>query len=235
MMKPIKRKSIREQVFEQLKEQIINGNWLPGSKIPSENELSASLQVSRVTVREAIQKLITLGLLETHQGEGTYVKKISANVYMNSLIPLLILDRPQIMHVLEYRKITEVAAMALVIERVTNEDICRLESILDNMRKKEGDVKKFAEEDLNFHLALVEITRNPVLVKVNHVIKDILNTSMDYIVQYLGTHDGLYYHEKIIKSIKDRNVEKAKQLMEEHIEKTIEKIAQIEEKNIVAL
>jgi len=234
-MKPIKKKSIRDQVFEQLKEQIINGNWLPGSKIPSENELSASLQVSRVTVREAIQKLITLGLLETHQGEGTYVKELSANIYMNSLIPLFLLDKPQIMHVLEYRKITEVSAMSLVIERATDEDICRLESILDNMRKKEGDVKKFAEEDLNFHLALVEITRNPVFVKVNHVIKDVLNASMDYIVQCLGTHDGLFYHERIIKSIKDRNVEKAKQLMEEHIERTIEKIARIEEKNLVVL
>ncbi|MBM7583402.1 GntR family transcriptional repressor for pyruvate dehydrogenase complex [Caldicoprobacter guelmensis] len=231
MVRAIKKNSVREQVVEELKRQIINKNWLPGTKIPSENELAALLQVSRVTVREALQQLITLGLLETRQGEGTFVKELLVDSYMNSLIPYFVLDIPQLMQILEYRKLAEPAAMSLVVERATKEDIRKLEYIFKNMMEKQNDVKKFAQEDLNFHLALGEITRNAVIVKVNYVIRDILSVAMDYIVQYLGTRDGLYYHEKIISSIKDKDVERAQKFMAEHIEETIRKISQIE-KNI---
>lgn len=226
-MKPIKRNDIRTQVFEQLKEQIINGTWTPGTKILSENELARILQVSRVTVREAIQKLIILGLLETRPGDGTYVKELSADVYMNSLIPLFSLDRPQIKYVLEYRKIIEAGSMELVVERADEKDIFELEAILCKMKANKDDMEKFAQEDLNFHLVLARITRNPVIIKVNHIIKDILSASMDYIVNSLGPHDGLYYHEKIIDAIKAKNADKAKELMEEHITKTIERLAAV--------
>lgn len=224
-MKPIRRSSVRTQVFEQLKEQIINGTWAPGTKIPSENELTKILEVSRVTVREALQKLITLGLLEARQGEGTYVRELSADFYMNPLVPLLLLDRPQIMHVLEYRRIIEIGAMELVVHRATEEDILRLETILENMERNKDNIEKFGQKDLSFHLALMEITRNPVIIKVNHIIKDVLNTSMAHIVGCLGTHDGLYYHEKIIKAIKDGDKQGARDLMEEHIERTIERMS----------
>ena len=67
MIEPVKRSSIREQVFKQLERQIISGSWLPGTKIPSEHELASMMGVSRVTVREALQKLNTLGLLEARR------------------------------------------------------------------------------------------------------------------------------------------------------------------------
>jgi len=232
VVRAIKKSKVREQVVEELKRQIINKNWLPGTKIPSENELAALLQVSRVTVREAVQQLISLGLLEIRQGEGTFVKELSVDSCMNSLIPYLVLDMPQLMQILEYRKLIEPAAMSLVVEKATEEDICELEDILKNMAENQNDIKKFAQEDLNFHLTLCKITRNPVIIKVNYVIRDILSTAMDYIVQYLGTHDGLYYHEKIIDSIKDRDVERAKRFMTEHIEETIRRMSEIEQTQI---
>ena len=230
MIEPVKRSSIREQVFKQLERQIISGSWLPGTKIPSEHELASMMGVSRVTVREALQKLNTLGLLEARRGEGTYVKELSVDACMNSLLPLLLLDTPEIMYVLEYRKVVETASMELVVERATEDDIERLKSILEEMVHSKENIKRFAEKDLDFHLALAEITKNPVIIKVNHVLKGILDASMDYIVQCLGTYDGLYYHDRIINAIKDRDKEKAQQLMMEHIMKTIERI-DLAEKN----
>ena len=64
----ISRDSISDQVFAQMKEQILRGEWPPGEKIPSENELARQFGVSRITVRNALQKLCALELLETHFG-----------------------------------------------------------------------------------------------------------------------------------------------------------------------
>ena len=58
-------------MFDQLREQILSGGWKPGDKLPSENELAAQFGVSRVTVRNALQRLSGLGLLETRFGEGS--------------------------------------------------------------------------------------------------------------------------------------------------------------------
>ena len=57
----------------QLRDQIVRRAWPPGSKIPSENQLTRRLGVSRVSLREALQNLASLGLLESRQGGGTYV------------------------------------------------------------------------------------------------------------------------------------------------------------------
>lgn len=223
-MKPVKKASISNQVFEKLKDQIVNGKWQPGTKIPSENELTKILEVSRMTVRQALQKLVTLGLLETRQGEGTYVKKFSADTYLNSLIPFFVLDGPETLNVLEYRKIVEIGTVGLVVERATDEDICKLKEILKHMHQNRDNIEEFAEEDLNFHLALARITRNPVIIKVNFIIKDVLSASMARIVKSLGTSDGLFYHGKILEAIENRDKQKAQRLMEEHVIKTIDRI-----------
>lgn len=69
-LETIKRESVKEQVFAQLRDQIMKETWKAGCKIPSENELAEGMGVSRVSVREGLQMLVTLGLLETRHGEG---------------------------------------------------------------------------------------------------------------------------------------------------------------------
>ena len=94
------------------------------------------------------------------------------------------------------------------------------------MKANINDSKKFANEDLNFHIALAEITRNPVIIKVNYIIRDVLDSSMEEIVNNLGTRDGTYYHEKILAAMKAKDKDKAQQLMEEHVMITINRISE---------
>jgi GntR family transcriptional repressor for pyruvate dehydrogenase complex len=76
--------------------------------------------VSRVSIREGIQHLVSLGILETRHGEGTFVRELgSGQVHFNALIPLLVLDDIDILQVLEYRRIVEKGAAALAAERAT--------------------------------------------------------------------------------------------------------------------
>lgn len=221
LIKPIKRSTISNLVFEQIRQAIMNGEWAAGTKIPSENELSKMFSVSRISIREALQKLVTLGILETRRGEGTYIKQLTNGLYMNSLIPMLILEKPGVMEILEFRKIFEVESAGLAALRADEEDINNLQVILDEMYKSKENIKKHSADDLNFHFEIAKMTKNPIIVKVNYILKDILASVLQDIVTALGCSRGIFYHKKIFDAIKMHDSQLAKQLMGEHIDNTI--------------
>jgi GntR family transcriptional repressor for pyruvate dehydrogenase complex len=221
---PVQRAGVKHQVFEQLRDRIIGRAWLPGAKIPSENALAETLGVSRVSIREALQMLASLGLLETQHGGGTYVREYSGAIFLNPLLPMLALDAPDVFHVLEYRQMVEKGIVALVVKRAGNTEIEELEEAFRTMQGHRNDTRAFAEADLSFHLALAKATGNPVVIKVTTVLTHILKVSMYGIVESLGTKDGLYYHRRILDAIKAREGSRAESLMEEHVERTIRRL-----------
>lgn len=105
-LKQVKKANITEQVFTQLKQQIISGEWKQGDRLPSENELGEILGVSRVTVRQALQKLTVLGLVETRSGDGSYITN-NLGALMNIMVPVAYLNNNDVLQVLEFRKVIE--------------------------------------------------------------------------------------------------------------------------------
>ncbi len=223
-VKRVRKEGVSAQVFNQLKAQIIQGAWKPGDKLPSEGELSEMFGVSRVSIREALQRLATLGLLETRHGEGTYVRGLTAESYLNGLLPALVLEKSDVVDVLEYRLTMERGIMALAVDKATEDDIQLLESHYRRMLDNITDTTEFARADMDFHLCIAKATRNHVLFKVNSIIQDILMASMDNIVQLLGTGDGIEYHRKILDALKARDRQQAQDLMEEHVRITLDKV-----------
>jgi DNA-binding FadR family transcriptional regulator len=223
-LKNIKKESVRVQVFRQLRDQVLRRTWPPGSKIPSEHELSRTMGVSRVSIREGIQHLVSLGILETRHGEGTFVRELSGEIYFNSLIPLMALDETDIFHVLEYRRIIEKGTAALAAERATDRDLTEMEAVYDRMVRSQDDVAEFARADLEFHLVVATATGNSVLIKVNNVLRSVLSVSMENIVSTLGMRDGLHYHRLLIEAVRSRNAREAERLMEEHVVRTIKRL-----------
>jgi DNA-binding FadR family transcriptional regulator len=225
MLKPIKKESVRGQVFSQLRDQILRRTWPPGSKLPSEKELCQTMGVSRVSIREGIQHLVSLGILETRHGEGTFVRELEGGqVHFSSLIPLLVLDDIDILQVLEYRRIVEKGAAALAAERATDQDLAEMEAVYGQMVRSQDNVAEFAHADLEFHLVLAKATGNPVIIKVNNVLRTILEISMDNIVTTLKMVDGLHYHRLIIDAISAHDAEAAENIMQEHVDRTIARL-----------
>jgi len=220
----VRRAGVKNQVFEQLRDQIMERKWPPSTKLPSENALAVALGVSRVSIREALHMLASLGLLETRHGGGTYVREYSGELLFSPLLPMLALDTLDIFHVLEYRKIMEKGIVSLVVKRAGNAEIEELENAFRTMEEHRSDAHAFAQADLSFHLALAKATGNPVIIKVNAVITDILKVSMYDIVGSLGSRDGLYYHRRILDAIKAQDGPLAESLMEVHVERTIQRL-----------
>ncbi len=220
----IKKQSVSDEVFEQIKQQIISGQWIPGDKIPSELELAKMFEVSRVSIREAIHRLVGMGVLYVRRGEGTFVSEILPKDYFNTLLPILMVEGANLMEMLEFRLILEVETVKLACKRADDDDLSRLDEIVGNMKKYQGDNIKFAAEDLNFHISLAHAAHNSVIVKVNDIIHDMLKIAMEKVVKLTGFEKGIYYHERILEAVINRDEETAAELMREHIEVTMENI-----------
>lgn len=220
-IKPIKRVNVGEQVYQQLKELLINGEWAPGDRIPSENELADKFGVSRITVRQALQKLNALGLLETRLGEGSFVKVLDVGDSMNALIPTMYLGQDTALQVFEFREIIETECAKLAAKRATQEDIEDLKDILERMVKcKEAlDLKGFGRADLDFHFKVAQITKNLMIIKTNQILRDVLETSMEDVIDKMGCEYGVYYHTKLVQAIEAHDEEQAADVMKEHIQK----------------
>lgn len=217
-IQPIKRVNVGEQVLEQMKRMLISGEWKAGQKLPSENELSEQFGISRITVRQALQKLNALGLLETRVGEGTFVKKPELSSCLNGLIPVAYLGTWDNKQVIEYRLIIETGSAYLAAKRAEEEDIQKLEKILHEMEAAAecSDNKLFAEKDLEFHNEIGQITHNPLLIKTNEILQSVLEQSMLEVIDRMQ-YSGIIYHKKLIEAIKAHEARRAQSVMREHI------------------
>jgi GntR family transcriptional regulator, transcriptional repressor for pyruvate dehydrogenase complex len=228
-LKKVKTESLRSQVYAQLKASLLQGAWKAGEKMPSENELCASFGVSRVTVRAAIQQLEILGLVETKHGGGTYVRDFSSIDTVDAFHPLLQISRNKdLVTVLEYRKIVEKGTIGIAVAKITDEDIEGLEANYSAMLSLIGNPAPYSKADLEFHCMIARISHNPIIVKVNQILGEILSVAMADIVELLGPELGIRYHKEIIEALRRRDKAECEALMDEHIEKTIQAIAAAE-------
>lgn len=223
-IEPIKKVNVGEVVFEQLQNLLIQGEWKIGEKLPSENELAGMFGVSRITIRQALQKLSAYGLVETRLGEGSFVRQMDISESINALIPVMYLDPEADIQIFEFRTIIDSEAAGLAAERASGKDIKELEEILNEMIKNrdKGNLKEFASKDLEFHFKICQITGNKFIMQTNMILKRVLMLSMNKVIDRMGCEPAIYYHEKIIQAIEKRERNLACNLMREHISKNVE-------------
>ncbi|MYT33085.1 MULTISPECIES: FadR/GntR family transcriptional regulator [unclassified Streptomyces] len=163
-MRAVPRSALVEGTIERLKSQIVSGKWPIGSKIPIEDTLVEELQVSRSTLRQAVQALVHVGLLETAQGRGTFVRGTHE---VDAVLTRYLADA-ELLSVLETRRGLEVEAAGLAAERRTDADLTRLSAVYERQTAahRDGRSHTFNQTAVEFHLAVVEAAGNPVLARL---------------------------------------------------------------------
>ena len=144
-----------------------------------------------------------------------------------SFHPLIqINENRDIITVLEYRKIVEKGTIGLAVPKISDKDIEYLEETYSMMQALTGtnESKKQASADHLFHYRLAQIAQNPIIIKVYEIINVILSAAMVDIVELLGTEIGLRYHRQLIDALKIRDKALCENLMDAHIEETIQEI-----------
>lgn len=225
----IKKVNIADIVYENMLEMVAGGSWPEGTKIPSENELKDMFQVSRNTVRQAIQKMSALGILEAKQGEGTYVRKIDTSFYLNILIPTVFLGDESCISILEFEKSIQVESVKLAGKKASLEEIEGLKRYIDLM-EKESDPDQFFEYDIEYHKYLSQITHNEMFYKSMSIIKCMLKENLREIVVRYGTKESVSHHTLIYEYLKEGKILEAAELMDEHMQIVLDRLTKITNK-----
>lgn len=163
-MRQIQRRSLVDTVVDELKREIAQGSWGVGDRIPSEAELTATLGVSRPSVREAVRSLVQLGLLETRQGDGTYVVATDAT----QVALRRALRSADSREVIRVRRALDALAAREAAEFRGETDLAYLAEQL-RLRRAAGeaaDTAAFAEADLAYHLGIAEASGNRLLTDI---------------------------------------------------------------------
>ncbi|RXK14098.1 transcriptional regulator [Halarcobacter mediterraneus] len=214
--KPVKL-SLPKQITLEIEKAIKNGIFKVGERIPSEPDLVKKFAVSRNTIREAIQSLIQAGVLESRQGNGTYVltnDRFEANI-------LTRLSNSKIQEVHEVRSSLEKEIVKLAAQRRTQSDLEEIKKALDEININKGSFEENSEADLKFHLAIAKASHNSIFYDLYKSISQYICFSVAKRLELTLIEEKLIsqLHIELYEAIFSQDVKKA--------EETINKILKI--------
>ena len=232
--KSLKKPSLSHTVSEKLKDSISSGAFKPGDKLPSERELMSQFEVSRVTVREALKNLQSLGMIEVKRGmnAGAYVSEPNPFPITQSFNNLLQMGKLDFAHLIDARLYIEphVAESAALVR--TDEDVDRLRDLLERARQLLKVSRKEARLlNVKFHNEVAKITRNPMIVFLSESITQVFSA---YLIQMTYTKlekEGVLSlideHQGILTAIVEKKPKQALKRTREHLLKTYEMYSRI--------
>ena len=224
VLQKVHKPNVSDIVYQQLEQCILEGVWKPGEKMPSENTLAEQMDVSRVTIRNALQRLAHIGLVESRQGGGTYVRNNNDGQVLQFIKPILLQAKPDVKYFLEYRLAFEPEIAALAAQRATQEQIAKIQQCLKRYEEveKTGDVLAIEQHDVQLHYEIAVASANPLIIKIYEIIKDIYSQNMAQIVRDVGADAGVRYHKKIVNAIALANAADARTFMRKHLSETVQ-------------
>lgn len=215
--KAINKKSTLEIIIQQIKNQIRKGILKPGEKLPSERKLAGLLGVSRASVREAIQALAFSGYLEVIQGKGTYILEM-ATKYDEIVNFFSEFSNYSLDYLMEARIMLEGEFARLAALNASQEEIDVIEKIFNEIAKSR-DLNSFVVKDLELHLTIAKATHNPFMNGLMKIIGEMLYKETQRIIgiSRYTRENTIETTRSLVQAIKQRNTEKAKELMSKHI------------------
>jgi DNA-binding FadR family transcriptional regulator len=221
----MKKSRLSDQIAEQLEQMIAEGGIETGQRLPSERKLAERLQVSRPSLREAIQKLSSKGLLESRQGGGTYVTRSMSSGLTDPLLDLL-KQRPEFrFDILEVRHALDGQAAYYAALRATDEDREQIRVAYDEMmrlRQLGEDPLAEARADAAFHISISEASHNAVLLHLMRSLFTVLQESIQHNLDKLYTLPRISeplnaQHHKLMEAVINREPEQARLAAQEHL------------------
>ncbi|ALX49619.1 FadR/GntR family transcriptional regulator [Lentibacillus amyloliquefaciens] len=221
-VKPIKIRKTYEEISDSLINMLKSGELSPGDKLASVEQLAKSYNVSRSAVREALSGLRAIGLVETRQGEGTYITEFDASQFSLPVSTALLLKREDIKELSEVRKILEVGSAGQAAINHREEDLIPMKEALQKMYDAKGKGELGEKADLEFHFAIVNATHNKMLINLMSSVSDIVVESMREtrrLVLYSSEKRASLFeeHQRIFEAITSRNFGDAQNAMSEHL------------------
>jgi GntR family transcriptional repressor for pyruvate dehydrogenase complex len=222
-VKPIRKRSIPEEIIREFQNLIDAGHFTPGSKLPGEREFAKMLNVSRPSLREALRTLSLLGIVENRPGSGTYLATSTANSSLEPFSIILSINKGVILEIFEARESLEGTVAELAAQRRDDADLVSMKRALKKMQSSLSDAKNYSEAELQFHQAVIEAGKNRIIADLMEKVYKLLVKSRNLVRQYLPDPQSyivkdFHNHELIFKYIKAGDKGMARRSMVEHMQ-----------------
>ncbi len=222
---PAAKRLVTDQVYEELFRMVLKGGYASGDKLPSENELRQQFNVSRNTIRAALNRMNVLGVVETRKGGGTYLKGFGTDMYLNTFVPSVLANAEDLMGLMVFRRGVEVSSARLAAVNATAQDLRSLEEYFGYLQRGDVSTREFAQSTSDFHLKIAVASKNDLLARTLEMIKWVITEKMaDFLVYKPDVADSSYYHYMIFRCIRHRKPDEAAFMMDRHMTLLIDRV-----------
>ena len=220
----MERRTLVDTVAEDLLEQIIAGRMAPGDALPTEAEIAARSQVSRLTVREALTMLRAMNVISIQRGRGTFINPPGSWTSVEAVVRAAahsMSDSAASRQLLEVRRLVESGAAALAALRRTAPDLELLRGELESMAAADaaGDADAFVEADRLFHTVVLKASGNilfpAVFVPMGRVLADARREAFGAPAVRTRT---LAMHRRVLAAVESGDAQGAREAMEDHVD-----------------
>lgn len=204
-----KKEKVTDQVLGQIRQALMRGELKPGDRLPGAHELAEKMGVGISSVREAIKMLESLGAVEARQGEGTYVCDTLREGAANAFEIQLALLPQTAEYLVEFRRIYETAYTSLAMEHAGTEDLARVEAeviaLEDKLKSRSRDANVEANDELNFHRAVLYCTHNPYIIKIGEAALDLFFDILQEKLEPLNIKEAAMDHRNIYEALRRKD------------------------------
>ena len=215
MFKPVKNMKVYEQVVDQIKEMVRVGQIKKGDKLPTERVMAEELQVSRTSIREAMRALEVVGLIESRQGAGNYIREEFDDVLLEPLSIVFMLQNGTNKDIFELREF-------LSVMRISDEELKKLGELVERF-KTSRDEEENVKIDSEFHSIIVKGANNVLITNLLEGVSELVDKFISEGRRAILSDERnrgklLDFHEKIYLAIKNRDAYSAYKHMQEHFQ-----------------
>ncbi|MBN1318344.1 MAG: FadR family transcriptional regulator [Anaerolineales bacterium] len=218
-MEPIRTSSIPEAIVQRIIQMIGSGVWKAGDQLPSQRQLAQELDVGFSSLREALQTLQGMGVLELRHGQGTYVCHNPTQIVERCLNLAIVLDRDMMQDFMDARRAIEGGLAFLAAKRANQKQIERLATLLQGLKEAiaDGDDARVEENDLPFHQMIAEMSKSTILQYLSETLFETLD---DFIKVVPHTPQGWEFHARVYRAIEAHEPARSEKAMQDLVDAT---------------
>ena len=209
------------QAAGRIRRLIVGRKLKPGEVIATEVELASAMGVSRNAMREAVGQLRGLGLVDSRQCKGLVVARPDPAEVLRLVIPQYAIDQATFEELAELRYGIEMGAADLAIERGTPAQMAKLLRLAREHRKAAGNPRRVDAIDIQFHKTILSATRSRLLQSLHFVVASFFRRAKGEVPGWNAKPGPPQEHTLLAKAFADRDVDRARRLLSEHLRKYI--------------
>lgn len=206
-MSVIVRQNLVDSIALELRKRIKDGSLAPGQMLPSQASLAAELGVGLSSIREALQALRMIGLIEVYPGRGSFVCENPMRILEPAERTVTRLKELHFSELLEARLAIETSLLALAAERISAEQIAGLRSAFEGMKRAMENQVEFGRHDLQFHHVIAEAAANRLLASFYHQTRELLQEVMEPFLNVpFAREASIQLHSEMVEAIENGDV-----------------------------